>query len=144
MLHWLYLLADRFRHAARARRLDPAHAEGRYGEDLAHRFLERHGFQIVARNFRARSGAGEIDLVAWERGTLVFVEVKTRTTSEHGEPERAIGEEKQTALLRTAREYARRANVKQDKLRFDVVSIVLEPAPRSLHFRDAFYYHQEL
>src|SRR5580704_5040063 len=81
---------------------------GRRGEDLAHRFLRRQGFTIVARNYRLSAGDAEADLIAWEGDALVFVEVKSRETSEYGPPERAIGEEKRAHLKRVAREYTRK------------------------------------
>ena len=65
-------------------------ARGQLGEDLAHRFLRRHGCTVVARNYRPRHGGGEIDLVAWDGGTLAIVEVKTRASDEFGAPERAV------------------------------------------------------
>jgi putative endonuclease len=111
---------------------------GRLGEDLAFRFLRRKGCTVVARNFRARSGAGEIDLVAWHGETLVFVEVKTRSSEEYGAPEAAVDFEKRTALERTAREYSRRSGVEWGKTRFDIVSVVLEKPVRIEWLRDAF------
>ena len=60
---------------------------GRMGEDLAHRFLRARGCTVVARNYRPLSGSGEIDLVVWDGGKLVFVEVKTRSSAEFGPPE---------------------------------------------------------
>ena len=76
MIRFLYRAAD----AIRRRRKPGDH--GRIGEDLAHRHLRRHGCTVVARNYRTRSGSGEIDVVAWEGEKLVFVEVKTRATAE--------------------------------------------------------------
>lgn len=134
----LYAVADRLRQWARRRRWSADQAAGRLGEDLAHRLLRRHGYKVVARNWRPRSGAGEIDLVAWEGPVLAFVEVKTRGTEEFGEPGRAVDREKQSALLRAAREYARRAGVPWERARFDVVSVVLERPPRLELRRDAF------
>lgn len=61
---------------------------GKYGEDLAARFLEKHGYKIIERNFRIRGG--EIDIVALEKNTLVIVEVKTRTSHRFGLPEESI------------------------------------------------------
>ncbi|HOL73950.1 MAG TPA: YraN family protein, partial [Bryobacteraceae bacterium] len=80
----------------------------------------------------------EIDLVAWERDTLVFVEVKTRHSVEFGVPERNVDAEKRNALLRAARDYARRAGVPWERVRFDLVSVVLSDPPAFTHTRDAF------
>src|SRR5258706_16380933 len=111
MLSLLYRLADRLRHRARRRRTNPDLAAGRRGEDLAHRFLRRQGFTVVARNFRPRSaGAGEVDLIAWERERLVFVEVKSRATDDYGMPERAGDPEKQRDIGGAPGEDSRRAN----------------------------------
>ena len=114
------------------------HALGRHGEDIAHRFLQRAGFIIVDRNYRMASGAGEVDLIGWEGDTLVFIEVKSRRTDEYGAPDRAIGPEKQSSLIRAAREYARHAEVPWDKVRLDVVNVVFSTPPVVTHFRDVF------
>jgi putative endonuclease len=111
---------------------------GRMGEDMAHRFLRSHGCTVVARNYRTRSGSGEVDLVAWHGQTLVFVEVKTRASIEFGEPESAVDTEKRTRLRHSARDYAHRANIEWEKTRFDVVSIVLGKPPRIEWLRGAF------
>ena len=112
---------------------------GRLGEDVAHRYLRDRGCKVVARNYRMRSGAGEIDLVVWHGQKLVFVEVKTRASAEFGEPERAVDQEKQARLIRAGRDYARRAGVEGETTRFDIVSIVLErPRVRIEWIQDAF------
>src|SRR5690348_13964369 len=107
----LYRLADAARNAYRVRHSTVEQAHGRRGEDLAHRFLRNRGLQVVSRNFRPRSGRGELDIVAWHGETLVFVEVKTRTTTEFGEPARAVGLDKENDLRRAAGEYLRRAGI---------------------------------
>ena len=132
MIRYLYRAAD----ALRRRSFPDNH--GRMGEDMAHRYLREHGCIVVARNYRARSGPGEIDLVAWHRERLVFVEVKTRSTVEFGTPDRAVDQDKRTALERTAREYARRANVGWERTRFDIVSVVLEKPVRIEWLQDAW------
>ena len=119
MISLLYRAADRFRR----RRYPENH--GRIGEDLAHRYLRKHGCTVVARNYRPPSGPGEIDLVAWEGDRLVFVEVKTRASEEFGAPESAVDAEKRMRLLWAATEYARRAGVAWEKTRFDIVSVLL-------------------
>lgn len=118
--------------------MNPDQALGRRGEDLAHRFLQGAGMAVVARNYRMASGAGEVDLIGWERDTLVFVEVKSRQTADYGAPERAIGEEKERSLVRAAREYARHAGVPWERVRFDVVTVVFSSPPVIAHWRDAF------
>lgn len=138
MLARLYQFADVLRHHGRKRRLSADHALGRRGEDIAHRYLQRAGIVVVARNYRMASGAGEIDLVGWENETLVFVEVKSRATSEYGPPDRAIGAQKEARLLRAAREYARHADVPWERVRFDVVNVVFATPPQVTHFRDVF------
>lgn len=137
MLGWALRLADYARHRARLKLWSSDQACGRRGEDLAHRFLERQGLVVVARNHRPASGAGEIDLVAWEGGTLAFVEVKCRRSHEHGAPDRNVDADKQRALVSAARAFARRAGVPWERVRFDVVSVVLSNPPRLHHCRDA-------
>jgi putative endonuclease len=136
MLIKLYGFADLLRDHARRRHLTDEHALGRRGEDIAQRFLQRAGIVIVDRNYRMASGAGEVDLVGWEADTLVFVEVKSRKTDEFGAPDRAIGPQKQSSLIRAAREYARQAEVRWEKVRFDVVNVVFSTPPSVTHFRD--------
>jgi len=108
------------------------------GEDLAHRYLRAQGCTIVARNYRPRGGAGEIDLVAWQGEQLLFVEVKTRASAEFGDPEAEVDQEKRERLERAARDYARRADIEWARTRFDIVSIVLETPVRIDWIRDAF------
>jgi len=137
MLTKLYQFADLLRHYRRKRHMTEDHALGRQGEDIAHRFLQRAGLVIVDRNYRMASGGGEVDLVGWEADTLVFVEVKSRKSVEYGSPDRAIGLQKQSSLIRAAREYARHAEVPWERVRFDVVNVVFTTPPAVTHLRDA-------
>ena len=132
MMGLLYRAADRIR------RHRYAGDHGRIGEDLAHRFLRAHGCTVVARNYRTLSGSGEIDLVVWDGGKLVFVEVKTRASEEFGPPESAVDAEKRKRVQRAARDYVRRAEIAWRDTRFDIVSIVLDHPPRIEWLRDAF------
>jgi putative endonuclease len=131
VLNLIYRAAD----ALRRRSLTGNH--GRLGEDLAHRYLRGRGCTVVARNYRPPSGRGEIDLVVRHGEKLVFVEVKTRDSAEFGEPERAVDADKQLHLTRAARDYARRAGVEWQQVRFDVVGVILSPR-RIEWLRDAF------
>src|SRR5512142_733576 len=103
-------ILDQLRHARRRRTWDHDLAAGRGGEDLAHRFLRKQGYTIVARNYRLSSGDAEADLIAREGEDLVIVEVKTRATDEYGPPEQAVTPEKRRHLMRVAREYARKTD----------------------------------
>ena len=135
---FLYSAADAARHRYRSLHSTPEQAHGRRGEDLAHRFLRRHGLTVVARNFHQRAGRGELDIVAWDRETLVFVEVKTRASAEFGGPGRAVGTDKEKDLRRAAGEYLRRCGMPKEQARFDLVNIVLTKPPEIEWIRDVF------
>ena len=136
MIAKLYEFADLLRHHGRKRHMTDDHALGRRGEDIAQRFLQRAGIVVVDRNYRMASGGGEIDLIGWEADTLVFVEVKSRKSDEYAAPDRAIGPQKQSSLIRAAREYARHAEVRWQMGRFDVVNVVFATPVAVTHFRD--------
>jgi len=127
----LYRLADLLRYRGHVN-------NGRRGEDLAHRFLRKRGYIVVARNWRPPQGGGEIDLVARQGDTLVFVEVKFRSSGEWSAPEREIDAAKIDALRRAARDYLRRAGIEQAEARFDAICIT---AGAVEHLRDAFALH---
>ncbi len=129
---------DWLRDVRRKRLWNPALAKGRRGEDLAHRFLRRQGFTIVARNYRLSAGDAEADIIAWEGDRLVLIEVKSRETDDYGPPERAIGVEKQAHLVRVAREYTRKTETPWERVRFDVVTVIFAHPPKLVLFRDAF------
>lgn len=93
---------------------------GAEGEALAASYLETQGYRIRARNFR--SGKGEIDIIASDGNTLVFVEVKTRSTARFGLPREAVTPFKQNMLRKTAMSYLVQLS-KEIPCRFDVVEI---------------------
>jgi putative endonuclease len=129
---------DSLRDARRRRLWDRDKASGRRGEDLAHRFLRKQGYIIVARNYRLSSGDAEADLIARDGEDLVIVEVKTRATDEFGPPEQAVNPEKRRHLMRVAREYARKTDTPWEQVRFDIVSIVLRQPPEIILLKAAF------
>jgi putative endonuclease len=110
---------------------------GRRGERIAERHLKRKGYRILERNFR---GAGaEIDLVAMDGDTLVFVEVKNRRTTRSGMPEEAVNPHKQRHLRRAGEVYAGNHRAHDRPIRFDVVAILEDGSGRHLELlKDAF------
>ncbi len=134
----LWKLSDRVRHAREERILTRDAALGRHGEDLAHRYLQKAGYAVVARNYRAGADS-EIDIVARKQDLVIFVEVKSRRTVEYGAPERAIDLKKFKNILRGARAFITRAGMDWSKVRFDVISVVFTNPPSILHQQDAFY-----
>ena len=135
----LWKLSDSVRQLRQRHTLAPDAALGRRGEDLAHRYLRSAGFTVVARNYRPSGGEAEVDIVARDNGTLVFIEVKSRASAEFGSPERAIDQEKQKRIVRAARSYATRAGVPWNEVRFDTISIVFTKPPSIVHQQDAFF-----
>lgn len=91
------------------------------GEDLAANFLTDQGYRVVKRNWRTKFG--ELDAVAMDGSTLVFVEVKTRTTSAFAAPELAVGYRKQVQIRRLAEAYLSICRPEYDTCRFDVVAV---------------------
>ena len=111
---------------------------GKIGEDLACGELERRGYAIVARRYRRRGG--ELDIVARDGETMVFVEVKAREGREFGEGAEAIGGWKQRRMTAVALDYLARHQLTNAPCRFDVVSILLREAedPVIEVYRNAF------
>jgi putative endonuclease len=134
----LWKLSDRARQWKEAKTLTADAALGRRGEDLAHRYLQKAGYRVVARNYKPGTDT-EIDIVARKGELVVFVEVKSRRSAEHGAPERAIDSDKHKNIVRGARAYTTRAAIHWSKVRFDVVSIVFTEPPSILHQQDAFF-----
>ncbi len=101
-----------------------ANPTARLGEDAACKFLQKLGYKIIDRNFRR--GYGEIDIIAIFENTLVFVEVKTRTSEQFGTPFEAITSPKIHSLIRTAQFYKQLKKGLPESLRIDAVSVILD------------------
>lgn len=114
-------------------------ALGKKGEEIAARFLKGKGFKIIETNFRIRGG--EIDIVAIDQETLVYIEVKTRTSHEFGFPEESVTRQKIRFLERAAKFY--RNNRKYLNLpqleRIDVIAVDLSDYSKALikHIKNA-------
>jgi putative endonuclease len=107
---------------------------GAKGEDLAAQFLMAKGFEIVARNFRFKRA--EIDLIVKRDNWVIFVEVKTRTSTTFGEPEEFVDDTKVNLIFDAAEEWVY-SNNWHGHIRFDIVSVKLGREPLVEHFEDA-------
>ncbi len=96
---------------------------GKRGEDLALRFLKKNGYRIIERNYVCK--LGEIDIIAREKDTLAFIEVKTRRSTAFGPPQLAVNSAKQMQLSRAALYFLKEKRLGDVKARFDVVAILL-------------------
>jgi len=101
-------------------RRTPAQCAGAAAEDFAERLLARHGLQVLARNYRTRFG--EIDLIAREGDTLVFVEVRMRADGRFGGADGSVTRAKRSRIEAAARHYLSRLG-REPACRFDVVSL---------------------
>ncbi len=121
------------------RRFFPDKPLGQRGEAAAARFLRRRGYKILARS--DQFGPGELDLVALQRKTIVFVEVKTRQSHEAGHPAEAVDERKQRRLTRLAVSFLKRHRLLEYPARFDVIAVTWPAGkwfPTIEHVENAF------
>lgn len=110
---------------------------GRWGEGKAVRYLRRHGYRILARNWRVR--IGEIDIIAAKGHDVVFVEVKSGSKPSAIRPELRVGAHKQRKLRALAQAYLRGRRDEAAAIRFDVISVWREGNETKIeHFENAF------
>jgi len=111
---------------------------GEKGEELAVKYLKNLGYEIVARNYRF--GHGEIDIVAKDKDTLVFIEVKTRENLNFGPPELAVTKRKQQQIKKISEAYLYENNIFDTECRIDVIAILMErnKNPEINHIINAF------
>lgn len=114
------------------------HVLGKRGEEIAVDYLQKKGYRIVERGFRLFRG--ELDIIAYDGKTLVFVEVKTRAGTEFGLPEEAVTPAKQSQIKRIAQGYLIERRLGDPDCRFDVLSILIKGDREQIitHFEDAF------
>ena len=110
---------------------------GREGEDIAAKYLEQKGYAVLDRDWHC--GHKDLDLVVIKDNTIVFVEVKTRTGNEWGDPQDFITDRKIRRIVNSADAYLRFNQVDMD-VRFDVISIVAEGGEYKIeHIEQAFF-----
>ena len=110
---------------------------GIQGEALACEELEKLGYAIIERRYRTRFG--EIDVIANDAGTVVFVEVKTKTDSSFSDPVESVTKQKQRRLVSMAEQYGAYNTLDRTPCRFDVVTVDVSVAPPNITiYKDAF------
>lgn len=119
----------------------PKQIIGKKGEDIAVKFLKEEGYEILDRNYRSKRN--EIDIVASDRGVIVFVEVKSTATSsaqDYKLPSEAVDRHKRECLVTCAIDYIGEKKRKSYGYRFDVIEVYLfKGTPEINHIKNAFY-----
>jgi putative endonuclease len=112
--------------------------QGQPGEQLAVQFLQRQGYRITQQNYRCRGG--EVDIIAWDGPTLVFIEVKTKGQLTFGAPQAMVDGHKQKKIVHVAMVYVQQHQMQDVNIRFDVVAITRLPGvpPEVTHVPGAF------
>ena len=100
---------------------DSSVEKGKEGEEEAVRFLKKLGYKIIDRNYKTKFG--EIDIIALDSSTLVFIEVKKRKSLAFGKPEEAVDIKKQKKILKVAISYLKEKKIRDKDLRFDIIGI---------------------
>ena len=100
------------------------HILGIKGEDIAVKYLEEKGYNILERNFICRQG--EIDVIALDKNYIVFIEIKSRTSTEYGLPSEAVTEKKLKHILKSAAYYLHIRNLEKANVRIDAIEIYIK------------------
>ncbi len=112
---------------------------GTKGELLAQEYLKQQGYKILDTNRQFQEGmkkSCEIDIIAVDRGSLVFIEVKTRSTEAFGSPLEAITKEKYQNIKTGLFNYLRETKIRYKKFRIDAISIILNPEIKIKHLKN--------
>lgn len=97
---------------------------GAFGEDMACSYLESKGYKMIERNFSCR--AGEVDIIGIDGDTIAFIEVKSRTSVDYGNPSEAVSRSKQSKIVKTALFYMTIHNLFDYMCRFDVIEVLTD------------------
>lgn len=111
---------------------------GRRGEELAVEYLLKNKYVIVERNWVFQKA--EVDIIAAKENVLAIVEVKTRSTSDFGDPQEFVNQKKIKMLVKAADEYVNLKNLSTE-IRFDIIAVSKDATNYKIeHLQDAFYY----
>ena len=105
---------------------------GKNGEELAVKFLEKNGIQIIKRNYFSKYG--EIDLIGFENQTIIFIEVKLRNNIEFGSVYESVTESKVKRIYNSAKDFLSNSDINYNDCRFDVILINFDKAANNYTF----------
>lgn len=100
------------------------HRLGKNGEDMAVKYLQKQGYEILERNFYCRQG--EIDIIALDKNYLVFIEIKSRSNTEYGLPSEAVTKKKIKHMLNTIKYYLHIRNLENENIRIDAIEVYVK------------------
>jgi putative endonuclease len=114
---------------------------GAVGEDLAVKYLKKAKYKIVERNWLCKYG--EVDIIAKDRGTIAFIEVKARKKGTSVDPLYSVNSRKQMQICKAAQDYITRKKIRNKMFRFDVLTVIFnEPEPEILLIKNAFDFRE--
>ena len=113
-----------------------SHELGRIGENIIADYITKLGYKVVERNFECNQG--EIDIIAKDNKEYVFVEVKTRTNSDYGEPVDSVNKIKQKHLKRTIEYYIYINKLEEETIRMDIIEIYIADKNYVYHIKNVF------
>ena len=112
-------------------------SRGKEGENLAKEYINSKGYRILETNYRNK--IGEIDIIAFDKDILVFLEVKTRTSISYGYAFEAVDIRKQKKIISTSILYIKYKNYIDTQIRYDIIEIYLTKNPKINHLENAFH-----
>lgn len=110
--------------------------KGLYGENLASKHLISKGYKIIDRNYRTK--IGEIDIIAIKSRVIVFVEVKTRSSTKYGFPYEAVNKKKQDRIIKSSFVYIKQNNIRDYQIRYDIIEVYLHEDSKINHIENVF------
>jgi len=113
---------------------------GTIGENIAASWLEDQGYTVLDRNYAFERA--EVDIVAYNKKEIIFIEVKMRSNLDYGQPEDAVDEEKKKSIYKAAEAWMYERKMEGSPVRFDIISILKEKGKKAKikHYENAFFY----